>query len=110
MDKFSTTAILEAWPTESVATLVAELADRGLVTDEDGTGLSSVMIEGWNASCDTMLRLHGFAGGVLRKAGNFFPWVGAIYCLYDSERMTMTQALGHLDQASKKYPDYLADP
>ncbi|AVQ00311.1 hypothetical protein C7S18_23730 (plasmid) [Ahniella affigens] len=105
-----TVNILSEWPAEILDALVAMLEDSGIVTDEDRTGLSSVMIKGWESRCDAVLVGRGYSGGPLAKMGKYYPWAGAIYCVYDSTRMSPDDALEHLDQASKKHPDWLAEP
>lgn len=60
------------------------LNKQGIVSDEDGTWVSSSMVEDWDGQCDSLLHAHGYKGGELRRYAKFFDGYGSIYALYDS--------------------------
>ncbi|MBB5018094.1 hypothetical protein HNQ59_001379 [Chitinivorax tropicus] len=87
---------LQTWPDESLLRLIDHLKWHGWVTDEDRLGLSSTMIEHWDAACTGYLRAVGYAGADLGRVGYFQPGWGAIYALYDSVQFDAMSAREHL--------------
>lgn len=94
--------VLHRWNGPLLASLVNALNEAGIVSDEDGLGISSVMVKRWTSGCDEILREHGYKGGPVSTYGAFFPGHGAIYCLYDSVLMDHDVAARYLVSVSER--------
>jgi len=80
----TTLNILKNWNQSVLNDLISLLNKQSIVSDEDGTGLSSTMVEGWNSDCCSFLKKNGYKGEDLSKHALFFEGHGAVYVLYDS--------------------------
>lgn len=96
-----TLEILETWNYEDLCRLVARLNRDGIVSDEDGLGLSSIMVEFWSEECEEYLRRSGYRGRRIQTCGRFLPAQGAVYALYDSGRRDYDQTFSYLLRVSK---------
>lgn len=105
-----TLEILETWSEEDLCRLVARLNRDGIVCDEDGLGLSSLMVEFWSEECEEYLMRHGYRGQRIQTCGRFLPAHGAVYALYDSGRRDYEQTFSHLLRVSKGASGWQALP
>ncbi len=96
MQIFNAHEILSKFTPSELEGIADQLNSTGLVTDEDGLGLGSTMIEHWTHDCTALLRKRGYSGGKLIVSGRFFKSVGAIYVIYDEASRTEEDAAEHL--------------
>ncbi|MEJ2610690.1 MAG: hypothetical protein P8179_11530 [Candidatus Thiodiazotropha sp.] len=97
MERIATIDVLRNWGQDNVGKLVSILNRNGIVSDEDGLGLSSTMIEAWDEDCDAYLAENGYQGGTLETAAEFISDHGAVYVIYDSESITYEKAKKYIE-------------
>lgn len=84
-----------AWDPSLKSEVASHLNLNGIVSDNDGIGLSSTWIEGWNEEFTNHLREFGYTGGEINKVGKYFP-IGAVYALYDKSETTHSKAMDYI--------------
>lgn len=101
MDMPTTLQILQGWNSGSLSLVIDALNKKGVITDEESTGLSSYMIEHWNEACTEYLLIHGYAGGKIKTCAKYFPHLGAVYALYDEALLEFEEITGYLENKFK---------
>jgi hypothetical protein len=91
--------ILKGWNPSNLRLLIDHLNKHGIVTDEDGTGLSSYMIKSWDNVCTSLLSQHGYTGGDILKTGAYVEENGNVYALFDEASFDYTQVIEHIKQS-----------
>ncbi len=92
MERFKTIDTLKKWDQSSLNGLISSLNTDHIVSDEDGIGLSSIMVEDWSEECDDYLRSRGYVGGEIQTHGAYFSHHGAVYVIYDEDHVTYEEA------------------
>lgn len=98
MDLPTPLEVLQMREPARVQALIDALHADGIVFDESGLGLSSLMIERWSDGCEEFLRRVGYAGGPLSTGGKYFDGYAAIYMLYDTGALVHEAACKALDE------------
>lgn len=101
MQKFNAHEVLSKFVPAELTRIADQLNATGFVTDEDGLGLGSMLIEHWTCDCTVLIRGFGYNGGELAVSGSFFDSVGAIYVLYDDASRTGEDVAEHLERVAK---------
>lgn len=94
--------VLENWDSQGVQSVISLLNSQGIVSDEDGTGLSSTIIESWSDECEQYLRGQGYVGGKIRICGKFFEQHGAIYALYNTSIVEFEDSYKYLESVNMR--------
>lgn len=71
--------------TDTLKRLAHALTEEGFIHDEQGLGVSSGMIERKYREIERLVREHGYEGGQLFPKGMFYPNLGEVYVLYDTD-------------------------
>lgn len=103
-DRQDACAILAGIEPADVQALADRLNRLGWASDEDGLCLSSTLVERWTTECTALLRGQGYAGSDLMGIAQYFSHCGAIYVLYDSERLSVQDALAATEQVARRTP------
>ena len=82
--------------------MINRLNDIGIASDEDGCGLSTVMIKRWKNDCEDYLRKNGYFGGNLLTHGNFFAQCGQLLVLFNSELYDYENAMKYMENYIRK--------
>lgn len=93
MDKF---AAFSEWDEDLKRAVATQLNSDGIVSDEDGLGLSSTWIEAWRDEFTEHLKIFGYQGGEINKVGEYFPHYGAVYALYNGSCVSHSQAVAYI--------------
>jgi hypothetical protein len=97
--------ILRQWHSSGMLQpLIDQFNSVGIVSDEDGLGISSSMAEGWNRSCDSFIASHGYRGGPIKLHAEYFSNSGNIYALYDSETISDGEVRAYVQAAANRNP------
>jgi hypothetical protein len=72
------------------------LNSQGIVLDEDGTFIGSERMERYRVGVLRLLRKHGYQGGSLESAAEFFPDWGAVYAVFDADQLEDAEARNYL--------------
>lgn len=81
----------------AINSIIESLNKSGIVSDEDETGLHSVVIERWNEQCDAYLKERGYEGGPLRNCGKYVAGTGGVYAIYNPERVSYEEAIEYIE-------------
>ncbi|MCD1584570.1 hypothetical protein AAGW18_16070 [Vreelandella titanicae] len=84
-----------AWDATLKGEVAAQLNGSGIVSDEDGLGLSSTWIESWDEEFTEHLRNFGYTGGEINNVGKYFSH-GAVYALYNEAKTTHLKAMAYI--------------
>lgn len=102
MELLNVLVTLQSWGQKEVQALAFVLNADGITSDEDGTGLSTFMIEKWAGDCEGYFRSQGYRGGEIKHCEKFFKEHGAIYALYDSSILTYEESLQYLASVNQR--------
>lgn len=102
MESQKTIDVLKSWGSDNTHQLAVFMNHNHIISDEDDLGLSSMMIENWTEECDQYLKKYGYNGGKIKKTGKFFPNIGAVYVLFDENKITYEAAIVYLKTVSEK--------
>lgn len=83
--------ILNEIERQDLLEIIATINHIGFITDEDGTYATSTLIENWSDKCSEILIQNGLSDSDLTKYAEFISDAGAIYILYDNNRMTLEE-------------------
>jgi hypothetical protein len=103
MTSFDSFTAVKALQPSTLNAVAAKLNASGFVTDEDGLGFGSNIIEHWKLKCDQLLITAGYVGGKLESIGKHFSHCGAIYVLYDTNKHDESAATKELNAAASKH-------
>jgi hypothetical protein len=91
--------ILGRFPEEDFLLMNRLLEDNGYFLDEQkGIHLGSVLMEKGRAEIERVLRTRGYNGGELVGTAKMYSGHGAIYAIYDSEKIDSTQVHRCIDK------------
>jgi len=90
------------WENDVIEQLVDQLNNKGIVSDEDLSFLSTWFIESWDDECEELLRKHGYKYGSLDTCAKFFDSHGDIYALFDCDSYDDELALAYLQKVANR--------
>ncbi|RZM81296.1 hypothetical protein C3B51_08940 [Pseudoalteromonas rubra] len=93
MPNRTTIEILKGMNSSDINKVVEQLNREGAFTDECDLTFQSTAMEAWDESCTSYLADNGYSGGYLKLIGQYFPEVGSVYVIYDSDELNSDEAL-----------------
>ncbi|BCD97724.1 hypothetical protein [Marinagarivorans cellulosilyticus] len=98
----TTLEYLSNWDIDQIRKVACHLDKFGVVSDEDGYGLPSIWIEKWSDECTGYLRNYGYKGGSLCTIGKYLNGYGAVYGLFDQNKLRAETALEYLIELASR--------
>jgi hypothetical protein len=90
---------LKSFSKKDFSLMIRHLEKDGYFFDEhEGINLGSVLMEKCHDEIERRLRSHGYNGGQLFCAAKFYPTHGAVYALFDSEKIDYEPVYKALDK------------
>jgi hypothetical protein len=101
--EFDCKTSLSNLPDSEIEKVLIQLNKEHIVLDEHSNFLSSDLIEYCSKEVARLLRKHGYSGGPLKVAGQFFEGHGAVYALYDSRILKREKAIEYMVRWVENY-------
>lgn len=100
--------VLKSFSENDFSVMIRHLKKDGYFFDEhEGINLGSVLMEQCHDEIERRLRLNGYNGGQLVVTAKYYPTHGAVYALFDSEKIDYDPVYKAMDKWVNLYDNDL---